>query len=71
MIDIKRRVAETLGRGFVPFPNSADKYWNMEIIHQESVLLINATLKELASIIKTKHNLEFNIEELIKENYEF
>lgn len=71
MIDIKKRVEETLGRGFVPFSNSADKYWNMGIIHQESVLLINATLKELASIIKTKYNLEFNIEELIKENYEF
>jgi hypothetical protein len=71
MIDIKVKVSEVLGKGFKPFPNSNDRYWDMGTIHQESIILINSLLKELALIVKTKHNLELNIDDLIKENYEF
>lgn len=70
MINIEKKISEVLDKGFIPFPGTSDKYWNMEIIHDESIKVINALLLELAETIKTKYNLEYNSNELIKENYE-
>ena len=70
MISISGKVGEVLDKGLVPLPNSNDKYFNMGIIHQEGIVLINSMLRELAEAIKVKYNLEFETETLIKEIYE-
>lgn len=70
MINISNKVSEVLDKGFLPFPNSPDKYWDIGIIHKGSIELINSMLLELAELIKVKYNLEYNSNELIIDNYE-
>ena len=70
MINISEKVGKVLDKSLTPFPNSTDKYWNMEVIYKESITLINSMLTELAETIKIKYNLEYNSIELIKKNYE-
>ena len=70
MIYIEKKVNEVLDKSFLPYPNSNDKYFNMGVIHKESITLINSMLLELAETIKVKYNLEYISNDLIKENYE-
>jgi len=70
MVNVEKKVSEVLDKGLVPFPGTTDKYWNMGMIHDEGIKLINSMLVELAETIKIKYNLEYNSNDLIKENYE-
>ena len=70
MINISEKVGKVLDKSLTPFPNSTDKYWNMGIIHQESVILINSMLTELAETIKKEYNLELNVNEFMQKYYE-
>ena len=70
MINISEKVGKVLDKSLTPFPNSTDKYWNMGVIHQESVILINSMLTELAETIKKEYNLELNVNEFMQKYYE-
>ena len=70
MINISEKVGKVLDKSLTPFPNSTDKYWNMGVIHQESVILINSMLTELAETIKKEYNLELNVTEFMQKYYE-
>ena len=70
MINISEKVGKVLDKSLTPFPNSTDKYWNMGVIHQESVILINSMLTELAETIKKEYNLELNVNEFMQKYYD-
>lgn len=70
MISIEKKVSGVLNLALKPFPNTPDMFWDMGILHQESIVLIKAMLEELAEIIKVKYNLDYKSNELIIDNYE-
>lgn len=70
MVNIEKKVSEVLDKNLKNFPGTSDIYWDMGAIHTSSIALINSMLLELAETIKVKYNLEYNSNDLIKENYE-
>ena len=70
MVSIEKKVSEVLNKGFKPFPGTQDRYWDMGVIHQESITLINTLLRNLVELIKTEYKLEFDTNEFIKKQYE-
>lgn len=70
MVNIEKKVSEVLNKSLKNYPGTPDLFWDMGTIHSESIALINSMLLELAETIKVKYNLEYNSNDLIKENYE-
>lgn len=70
MINISNKINEVLEKSLVPFPGTADRYWNMGVIHQESVKLVNTLLDDLLELVKRDYNLEFNVKEFKDKYYE-
>lgn len=70
MVNIEKKVSEVLDKGLKTYPGTSDIYWDMGAIHIAGIALINSMLLELAETIKVKYNLEYNSNDLIKENYE-
>lgn len=70
MVNIDKKMSEVLDRGLLPYPGTADRYWNMGVIHQESVKLVNTLLDDLLELVKRDYNLEFNVKEFKDKYYE-
>ena len=70
MVNIEKKVSEVLDKGLKTYPGTSDIYWDMGAIHAESIKLVNTLLLELAETVKVKYNLEYNSNDLMKENYE-
>jgi hypothetical protein len=69
MSKIHQRIGEAIDSSQRPYPQGGI-YWDLGVLHAKCVETTLNLLKELAQKIKEENNLTYDVDTLIKENYE-